>query len=292
MPRPLLTSTSNPRIRETLKLRQGRDRRSAGLFIAEGVREIERALAGKLELSAVFWCPRMLRSRDDTPPGVATGLKTLDRLIDRDRVDAFPVSVGVMHKLAYRENPEGVLAVFRTPTRHLQTLRPRRSSEALWLVAVGPTKPGNVGAMARTAEGMGADGLIVTDGRIDAFNPNAIRASTGAVFSLPLVSASGEMVRPWLERQGVRVFAAALEGATACDGVDLTGPAAIVIGAEDEGLNREWLDWAAAHGTIVQAPMVGELVDSLNASVAAGVLLYEVTRQRRAASRAAVDAVD
>ena len=159
----MITSLDNPRVREVVRLRKARERRREGVFVAEGVREVERALAAGLVARQVFHAPELL-------PGWAHGGEE--------------VSARVLAKLAYRDEPEGVLAVFETPTRDLP------ADATLLVVAVGIEKPGNLGAIARSADAAGADGILVADGEVDPWNPNAIRASTGSVFTLPIVEAT------------------------------------------------------------------------------------------------------
>ena len=173
----------------------------------------------------------------------------------------------MLAKMAYRAEPEGVLAVVEAPVREL----PRGG--LLYLVAVGIEKPGNLGAMARTAEAAGADALVVAEAQADAWNPNAIRASTGAVFTLPVVEASLDEVR--CARRARR-----RRGRRRRDGVHRRrpdAPAALVVGAEDEGLDGRWRD---AADLAVSIPLRGRAADSLNAATAAAVLLFEAVRQR------------
>jgi TrmH family RNA methyltransferase len=214
------------------------------LFVAEGAREVERARAAGLRAVETFFAPELL---------------------EWDEGEA--VSERVLAKMAYRAEPEGVIAIFEAPAHEL----PRGGT--LYLVAVGIEKPGNIGAMARTAAAAGADALVVADARADAFNPNAIRASTGAVFTLPVVEATREDV----ETLGVEIAAAETAAATPYTQADLTKPTAIVVGAEDRGLPEEWLQSADAR---VSIPVAAGAVDSLNAATAAAIILFEAVRQR------------
>ena len=244
----MITSVDNPRVKEVLRLRRSRDRRETGLFLVEGFREVERARAAGLRFRATYVAPGLSPAAADQP-------------------DAEHVSARVLRHMAYRADPEGVLAVVEAPSRELPP------SPTLVLVAVGVEKPGNLGAMARSAEAAGADALIVADGSFDPWNPNAIRASTGAVFTLPVVSATLETVRELPLRR-----VAAVVGAPArYTDVDLRAPTALIVGAEDEGLDDRWR--AAADDT-VSIPVRGATADSLNASAAAAVLLFEAVRQR------------
>ncbi len=240
----MITSVDNARVKDVLRLRRSSERRRSGLFLAEGPREVARAREAGLRIVETYYAPALLEWGE----GEA-------------------VSERVLTKMAYRTEPEGVIAVVEAPRREL----PRDGS--LYLVAVGVEKPGNIGAMARTAEAAGADALVIAEGRSDAWNPNAIRASTGAVFTLPVVEAGlAEIVD-----LGVELVAAAVSAPTRYSDADLTGGAAVVIGAESTGLGADWL--AAADRT-VSIPLAGGSADSLNAATAAAIILFEAVRQR------------
>jgi TrmH family RNA methyltransferase len=241
----VITSVDNVRVKEVVRLRKARERRRAGLFVAEGAREVERARAAGLEIVATYFAPELL----EWPHG------------------GEEVSERVLRKMAYRAEPEGVLAVVEAPRREL----PRTGT--LYLVAVGIEKPGNLGAMARTADAAGADALVVAEAAADPWNPNAIRASTGAVFTLPVVEATLDEVRAL----DVSLVAATVDGATRYTDADFRGPTALAVGAEHAGLDERWRAAASAH---VRIPTRGAAADSLNASAAAAVLLFEAVRQR------------
>jgi len=240
----VITSVDNPRVKDVVRLRRSRERRAAGLFVAEGTREVERARAAGLRIVATYYAPSLL----------AWG-------------DGEEVSERVLAKMTYRAEPEGVVAVVEIPQRDL----PRTGT--LYLAAVAIEKPGNLGAMARTAAAAGADALLVADAHVDPWNPNAIRASTGAVFSLPVVEATLNEIRTL----PTRLVAAAPGAPTAYTDADLTRPTTVAIGAEDEGLP---LAWANAADAVVQIPLAAGTIDSLNAAAAAAVLLFEARRQR------------
>jgi TrmH family RNA methyltransferase len=242
----VITSVDNPRVREVLRLRKGRERRRAGLFVAEGPREVARARAAGLAVRATYFAPSLLAWDEG------------------EEVDE-----RVLRKMSYRAEPEGVLAVVEIPHR------PLPATSTLLLVAVGIEKPGNLGAMARTADAAGADALLVGDARSDPWNPNAIRASTGAVFTLPIVDVTADDVA----RLPHRKVAATLGAPSAHTAPDYTHPTAFLVGAEDAGLDETW---RAVAETEVEIPMRGATADSLNAGAAAAVLLYEAVRQRTA----------
>ncbi len=256
-----LTSMDNARIKAVVRLREHRQRRRTGQFTAESERQIRRALDAGLKLVELYWCPDLLDAAE---------------MLD-GQADGFVVTEPLIRKMAYRENPEGVVAVFEQPTWSLQTVLSNvAAGGGLCVVAVGLEKPGNLGAIARSADAAGAAAVILADGVVDPFNPNAIRASTAAVFSLPTVAGDSADVIAALQHQGIRIVTASLDAATSCFDADLTGPLALVIGAEDRGVPPVWRD----AGEAVSIPMAGRTVDSLNASNAAAVLLFEATRQR------------
>ena len=240
----MITSLDNPRVKEVVRLRRSRERRREGLFVAEGPREVTRAAEAGLRLRAVYHAPALL-----------------------DWEGGEEVDERVLARMSYRAEPEGVLAVVEVPDR------PVPADATLLLVAVGIEKPGNLGAMARTADAAGADALLVGEARSDPWNPNAIRASTGAVFTLPIVDVTLDEVAAL----PVTRIAAVPGAATRHSDADLTGPEAILVGAEDEGLPAAW---RAVADLEVAIPMHARTVDSLNASTSAAVLLYEAVRQR------------
>ena len=263
-----IMSRANRRVSEVLCLRRQPERRRKGLFLAEGVREVTRAFEAGLAVRQVYACPGLLRT--ESVPIRAW----LSRLPATER---FEVTEPVMQKLAYRQDPEGILAVVEQPQWRLEAMGPVVGPD-LWLIAVGLTKPGNLGAMARTAAAAGASGLLLADSVVDAFNPNAIRASTCAVFSLPIARASTEAVLGFIRRRSAVIVAADPSADEPYTCVDLTGPVALVIGAEDVGLQGPWR--RADGGRRVSIPVARGTVDSLNAGVAAAVLLFEAVRQR------------
>jgi TrmH family RNA methyltransferase len=240
----VITSLDNPRVKDVVRLRRGRERRQSGLFIAEGPREVERAREAGLTIVATYYSPTLIEWHD-----------------------AEEVSERVLAKMAYRAQPEGVIAVVEAPQREL----PRDGT--LYLAAVGIEKPGNLGAMARTAEAAGADALLVAEAEADPWNANAIRASAGAVFTLPVVEATlADVVG-----LPARLIAATPQARTAYTEVNLTARTTLAIGAEAEGLPAAWL---AAAEFSVSIPLAAGTTDSLNAASAAAILLFEARRQR------------
>lgn len=280
-----LRSRDNPRIRAALRLRRQRARRQQGRFIADGVRQVERAVAAGLTLHEAFICPVMVR------PDEAAVVQRLTETTPVDRW--FDLSPTLMERVAYRQGPQSLVAVFEQP-RWAGTATSLDDAAvpgpALWLVAVGIAKPGNLGAMVRTADAAGACGVWVADGVVDPFHPNAIEASTGAVFELPIHAAASADVLAALVAQQARVVAGVPDAPTPYTSVDMTGPLALVIGAEDRGLAAPWV---ASHGgadptgPTIEAVSIGtrgRVADSLNAAASAAVLLFEAVRQRAKSS--------
>ena len=186
-----------------------------------------------------------------------------------------PTSSAVFEKMSYRHTPDGLLGIAATPSLELHELRGPQAEESLWLVAAGIEKPGNLGAMLRSADATGANGLLLAGPVTDAFNPNVVRASVGALFTVPLATASMAAVGEWLDEHGIRVFAASPDAALDYAAADLRGHAAIVVGSESTGLDEEW----RVRFNAVRIPMLGR-GDSINAAMAATVLLFEARRQR------------
>ncbi len=266
MPPTRLTSVSNPRVKAVVRLRESRERRATGLFIAEGRREVTRAAAAGLRVREVYFSPELLGDGPGDEAWPVGGGR-------------FEVTPEVFRKMAYVREPEGVLAVFERPTWDASVL-PEAGEASLVLVAVGTEKPGNLGAMVRTAEAAGCAAVIAAGAPVDGFNPNAIRTSTGAVFTTPLLELGEAEAIGLLRERGYRLAAAIVgPGTVPHVAADFRGRVAIVIGPEDAGLSQRW---AEAADVRVGIPMAGRSVDSLNASNAAAVLLFEAVRQRAA----------
>ena len=260
----ILTSTSNPRVKDVVGLRKARERRTSGRFVVEGRRELERCVAAGVAVESIYWCPDL--GADGGHPSWFPGT-----------AEVVEVARPVFERMSMREGPDGVLGVaLDFPTSLDEVALP---TDPLVLVMVGIEKPGNLGTMARSALAAGAAALVLADPVTDPTNPNAIRASQGAIFDLAIATASTDDVIGWLERQGIAAFAADPGTEVAYWDAPLAGPAAIVIGAEHAGLPDAWRRAA----TPVGIPMSGAAgADSLNAAAAAAVLLFDAVRQRSA----------
>jgi RNA methyltransferase, TrmH family len=263
--RPILTSTANPRVRAAIALRDRRERDRTGLTLVDGAREMRRALDAGVVVAEAFICEPLLAGAD--------ARAVLDRLT-ADGAVVHSVGEPVFARLAFGERAEGVVAVVRIPSLGLEKLAV--PDDPMVIVIEGIEKPGNVGAVLRSADGAGADALIAADPRTDPFNPNAIRASAGTVFSVALAVASTGSTLAWIRGLGLRIVAARVDADRLYTETDLTGPLAIALGSESEGLSPAWSD-SDIEG--VRLPMLG-VADSLNVAVCAAILLYEARRQR------------
>jgi TrmH family RNA methyltransferase len=265
MPRQEITSRQNPRVKEAAKLRDGRQRAKQDRFIIDGVREIGRALDAGIEFLEVFICPPLCGSL----PGENLG----QRLDDSGAVVA-EVTAEVFEKLAFGERSDGVVVVAATPHRGIDQLE--LPAEPLIAVLEGLEKPGNVGAILRSADGAGVDAVIVADPQTDLFNPNTIRASVGTVFGKNVCVASVEETLKWLRAANVTIVATRPDAEGLYTAVDFRKGTALVLGSEAHGLSDAWKQ---AEITGVRLPMEG-IADSLNVSTTAAVLFYEARRQR------------
>jgi TrmH family RNA methyltransferase len=267
-----IASLANPRVKSLVRLRERREREQAGVFIIEERLVIERARAAGCPFQEIWACPERM-------DGAA---RALYDAIRRDGVAGVEVTALVMDKVAYREKSDGLLVLAPRHVRRLEELVLPTSRPALVVVLEGVEKPGNLGAVLRIADGVGAHAVLACGGA-DTDNPNVLRSSRGAYFTVPTVAAPRDEITAWLRARGVRMLAADPGGADLWDACDLTGPVALVLGAEHDGLTP--MLRAACDGT-VKIPMHGA-GDSLNVATAAAVLLYEAARQRRAGARTA-----
>ena len=273
-----ITSLQNNRIKNVVKLRQRRQRDTQRLTVVEGVREVSRALQQDVIPQQAFVCPELI-----TGVEAETAVTHLHQLAQTQATQLFEVTPALFAKMAYREDSGGLLLVI--PYQHnqltdLETMWATNSHSPFLAVIENIEKPGNLGAILRTADAAGVDGVILShskfDSVVDLHNPNVIRASLGTIFSVPTVADTNEHVIDWLWRQAIRIVAATPEATVPYTAVSLTGPVAIAMGSEAHGLSDEWL---SAAGEQVMIPMRG-IADSLNLSVATALLLYEVVRQR------------
>jgi RNA methyltransferase, TrmH family len=263
----LITSVHNPRVKAAARLRERSARDEQGRIIIDGVREIGRALASGVALQEIY-CFTALCDDD----------KHQQLLADAKRAGAEIVEVSpqIIEKLSFGQRVTGLVAVGHRPQRTLHEVQ--ISANALVAIIEGAEKPGNLGAIVRTANAAGVSAVIVADGGTDVYNPNAIRASLGAIFCMPVVAATSEDALAWLHERNFQVFAARVDGSIDYTAADFRGRAAIALGSEAHGLSERW----RAEDIIgVRLPLLGS-VDSLNLSATAAVLFYEALRQRQA----------
>ena len=258
-----ITSAQNPKIKNLLLLQEkSKARREQGLFVVEGRRELEHCLEAGFQVRTVF-------VREDLLP-------ELEPLAARADCPVILLSPALYAKVAYREGTEGVLAEVEVRERRLEDLE--LGEHPLVMVLESVEKPGNLGAVLRSADAALADAVIVCDPLTDLWNPNLIRASIGAVFTVPTVCASSAETIDWLKSRGIRILTAQLQDSSWYYDTDMTGGTALVMGTESTGLTDAWRRAADAH---IRIPMLGRL-DSLNVSVSAAILLFEAVRQRNA----------
>jgi RNA methyltransferase, TrmH family len=260
-----ISSLQNPRIKNAVRLRQQRDRTRQGLILIDGTREISRALDAQVAWSEIFVCQPLCQS--------SASRELLSRLMQAT-APLVPVTESVFSRLAYGQRTEGLLAVAQPPRLSLADLA--LPASALIAVLEGIEKPGNVGAVLRSADGAGLAAVIVAGGGTDLYNPNCIRASLGTIFTMPVCAATNAELMPWLAAGGWRVITARVDAPLNYAEADYKGRAAIILGSEATGLSQ---DWQGAGLQSVRLPMRGS-ADSLNVSTTAAVLFYEALRQR------------
>ena len=261
-----IISLQNPRIKHIVKLREDkRQRIKDGLILVEGCDELNLAFECGLVPRTLLTAPE-LASRTLTFPNTETSRF--------EPVETLTLSRAVFEKISHRENPDGWLGIFSTPKASLDDLK--LSDPPLVLVAESVEKPGNLGAILRTADAAGVDAVLVCDPRVDLWSPNVIRASRGAVFAVPAVEVESSTALTWLKSRKMRVLAATPSADADYTNVDMTSPIAITVGTEDEGLTDFWMQNADLR---VKIPMSGK-VNSLNVSVSVALLIYEAVKQR------------
>ncbi len=260
-----ISSLQNPRLKELVRLRDRRPRDDAGVFLVEGYREIRRALEKQVPLRELYFAPDWFLGENESA------------LIEQARgagAQLFELTKDAFAKVAYRERPDGLLAVAPQWQRALADLA--LPAVPFLLVVEAIEKPGNLGTILRSADAAGCNAVIVCDPVTDLFNPNVVRASTGVLFSVPCVVAESTAVRSWLQEKKIRAVATTPAAKTLYTDADLRGPLAVVMGSEQYGLSEFWLQNADLP---VRIPMAGQ-ADSLNVAMATIITLFEAVRQR------------
>jgi TrmH family RNA methyltransferase len=261
-----ISSLQNPLIKQLLQLSEkSRARKKTGLFVIEGQREIQLALKSDYLLSTVLFCSDILSEED---------LYVLKEQAN-SKAQFIEISIEVYQKVAYRGSTEGVLAIAEAKELQLQDLMFTRPNP-LVLVAEAPEKPGNIGALLRTADAANLDAVIIANPITDIYNPNIVRSSVGCLFTNSIVTGTTLEIITFLKKNNIKIYGAALQASIAYHTCDYTEASAIVVGTEATGLSKEW--GLHSHQNII-IPMQGE-IDSMNVSVAAGILIFEAKRQR------------
>jgi TrmH family RNA methyltransferase len=262
----VITSLQNPRVKDAVKLMQRPHRDETARMLIEGYREINRAVDNRHPVSALFFCRALFQGTNE------------EALIARCRdggAEIFECAEAVFKKMSYRDRPEGLLAVAPQIRRGLGELR--LPPDPLVVVAEAIEKPGNLGTILRCADAAGVSAVVVCDRCTDICNPNVVRASIGALFAVPVAEASSEAALEWLRANRLQILAATPHSDVEYTRADLRKGTAVVVGTEQYGLSRRWMDAADLK---VRIPMLGQ-ADSLNVAAATTILLYEAVRQRR-----------
>lgn len=261
-----ITSAKNPKVRDAIKLSDRRQRDLTGLMLIEGVKELALAIKGGIRINRLFYCEDLFKGSEEDIILKAAAAQSAELI---------PVSTHVFEKLAYREDSFGLIAVAKQPIKTLSDIPLKKSP--LIIVVEGVEKPGNLGAILRSADAAGVDCVVVSGKSTDIYNPNVVRASIGTVFTVPVVKATVPESIDWLREKGIKTIATSPHAELEYFDADLGGPCAIVMGSEHEGLSESWLEKA---DSLVRIPMMG-LADSLNLAMSTTIMLYEAIRQRR-----------
>ena len=257
-----IVSLQNAKVKQVVALQQkSAERRKQGVFVVEGIRELQHCLDAGYEVNGIFFCPELT---------TATALSQFSASLT-----TYEVSPEVYEKMAYRGSTEGVIAIVQS--RQLQLKDLQLKPNPLLMVLESVEKPGNLGAILRSADAAGADAVIVCDPLTDLYNPNLIRSSIGAIFSVPCIACSSDDCISFLKKNNIKILTAQLQDSKLYYDTDMTCGTAIIMGTESTGLTDVWRQAADAH---IRIPMLGQL-DSLNVSVSAAILLFEAVRQRQ-----------
>ena len=259
-----ISSLQNPTIKKLLQLQEkARVRKKENVFVVEGIREINLALKGGYHLRELFFTAELFPA------------EKVENYLTKFSTEAIQISPEVYEKIAYRGSTEGLIAIFEAKAHLLENIV-LKNPNPLLLVAEAPEKPGNIGALLRTADAAAVDAVLIANPQTDLYNPNIIRSSVGCVFTNQIATGTTSEIISFLRHQKIAIFGAALQASVPYYTVDFTGGSAIVVGTEATGLSEEWLSNTTQN---ILIPMEGE-IDSMNVSVAAGILIFEAKRQR------------
>lgn len=257
-----ITSLQNPFIKSLFLLQEkAKARKQSGTFLIEGQREITLALKGGYEIETILFLPELIS-------------QSLIIQLTNNQIELIEISKEVYQKLAYRDTTEGILAIANTKSLQLSDLK--LSKNPLILIAEAPEKPGNIGALLRTADAANLDAVIIANPKSDLYNPNIVRSSVGCLFTNQIATGTTSEIIAFLKERKINFYCATLQNSTAYHTQDYTNPTALVVGTEATGLTEEWRN-ASTQNIII--PMQGE-IDSMNVSVAAAILIFEAKRQR------------
>jgi len=260
-----ISSLHNPLIKNIIQLQEkSRARKKSGFFIIEGLREIELALQGEYILDKVLVCLDIMLVKSE-----------FLTQIQNEGIEIIELSQDVYKKIAYRDSTEGILALAKQKSFSLNNLSLANTSPLI-LVAEAPEKPGNIGAILRTADAAGVDAVIIANPKTDLYNPNIIRSSVGCVFTNKIATGTTSEIITFLKKNNISIYSAILQESVEYHTCDYTSSCAIIVGAEATGLSQEWRNESKAN---INIPMQGK-IDSMNVSVAAGILIFEAKRQR------------
>jgi len=264
MSQKIISSIQNTYVKQLFQLKEkSRERKKTGTFLIEGQRELSLALKGKYQIEQVLYYPELI-SETQLNEIIKTPIETIE------------ISKEIFQKLAHRNTTEGIIAVAKNKSHLLNDLQ-LESKKPLILIAEAPEKPGNIGALLRTADAANVDAVIIANPKTDLYNPNIIRSSVGGVFTTKIATGSTSEIIEYLKLKQINIYCAALQASIVYHSQNYTKSTAIVVGTEADGLTNEWLE-ASTQNIII--PMQGE-IDSMNVSVAAGILIFEAVRQRR-----------
>lgn len=257
-----ITSVQNPLIKSVIQLQEkAKARKQSGLFIIEGKREIQLAIKGGYHIEKVFFLSEMI-SKDEL------------ELLSKNTQELIEITKDVYQKIAYRDSTEGIIAIAKTKSTLLSDLK--LSNNPLILVVESIEKPGNLGAMLRTADAANIDAVLIANPKTDLYNPNIVRSSVGCLFTNQIATGTSDEIITFLEEKSISFYSATLQNSTSYHSQDYTLPTALVVGTEATGLTQIWREKATQNIII---PMQGA-IDSMNVSVAAAILLFEAKRQR------------
>ena len=257
-----ISSVQNPFIKSLVLLQEkAKSRKQTGTFLIEGQREITLAIKGGYTIETVLFLPELIS-------------QTQIVKLTNNQIELIEISKEIYQKLAYRDTTEGILAIAKTKSLQLSDLK--LSKNPLILIAEAPEKPGNIGALLRTADAAHLDAVIIANPKSDLYNPNIVRSSVGCLFTNQIATGTTSEIITFLKERKINFYCATLQNSTSYHTQDYTTPTALVVGTEATGLTEEWRDEATQNIII---PMQGE-IDSMNVSVAAAILIFEAKRQR------------